>query len=249
MHGVAYQALGDIYSDYYARQEETQVLFERAVELSPNDPDTLSYYCYRMADNSGDYAVAIPLCRRALAIDPTNDVMHRRLGFVLMRAGELEEAAERISEAIEIDPINYHEYYLDLAMVEYLNGNPSAATENLDRAVQIMAPREVFRVDYIAYLYGLLGDTDQATKLLTRFGEIFGDAERQAGRTLGWGVLGTRDKERALREWTMTVDGYLEDNWPVSPGRIYRFRDNWLNDPMLEESEFLELRSRLGFIQ
>jgi len=39
----------------------------------------------------------------------------------------------------------------------------------------------------------------------------------------------------------------LEQDRPLSPGRIIRFRDNWLNDPILEESEFLELRRRLGF--
>ena len=200
-----------------------------------------------MADNTDDYTEIIQLCRRAVAIDPTRASPHRRLGFVLMRAGNLAEAAEHISEAIEIDPVNYHEYYLDLAMIEYLSGNPGAATENLDRAVQIMSPNETFRADYIAYLYGLLGDTDKAISLLARFGDVFGEADREAGRTLGWGVLGTRDKERALREWTMTIDGYLEDNWPVGRGRIYRFRDNFLNDPILEEPEFLELRRRLGF--
>ncbi|MDH3545946.1 MAG: hypothetical protein OEN22_02540, partial [Gammaproteobacteria bacterium] len=84
-------------------------------------------------------------------------------------------------------------------------------------------------------------------KLLSRLEEIYGEAERPIGRSLDWAVLGIRDKERALREWTMTVDGYLEENEGVPIGRITRFRDNWLNDPMLEEPEFLELRRRLGF--
>lgn len=48
-----------------------------------------------------------------------------------------------------------------------------------------------------------------------------------------------------MREWTVTVIGYLDEDRPVSPGRIGRFRDNWLNDPLLEEPEFLELRRRL----
>jgi hypothetical protein len=62
-----------------------------------------------------------------------------------------------------------------------------------------------------------------------------------------WAVLGTRDKERSLQAWTKTIDGYLEQNLPVSPRRIHRFRDNWLDDPMLEEPEFVELRRRLGY--
>ncbi len=71
--------------------------------------------------------------------------------------------------------------------------------------------------------------------------------DRRTGRTLSWAILGTRDKERALEEWQSVIDGYINDGMPVSPGRIHRFRDNWLNDPMLEEPEFLELRRRLGF--
>ena len=102
-------------------------------------------------------------------------------------------------------------------------------------------------MDYIAHLYGLLGDVATAGKLLARFEELYGSSERAAGRTLGYAYLGVRDRERALGDWTQTVDGYLQDGWPVSPGRISRFRDNWLNDPILDEPEFLELRRRLGY--
>jgi len=245
--GRPYQTLGNVASDYYARQEEAQAAFKRAVELSPNDPGVLSYGGYRLADNAENYAEAIRLSRRAIAIDPTVEVFHNWFGFVLMRAGDLAGAAEQMREAIEINPVDYHTGYLDLAMVDYLDGKPVAAKANLDRAVQILSSRAVFRVDYVAYLYGLLGQSDQAEKMLGRLEDMYGEAERQVGRNFGWAVLGTRDKERALREWAITIDGYVEDDQPVSPGRISRFRDNFLNDPMLEEPEFLELRRRLGF--
>jgi protein kinase/serine/threonine-protein kinase len=245
--GLAYLALGYVSEDYFARQEETETLYERAAELSPNDPFILSYYCYRLADDIENIAEALRICRKAVASDPTSAIAHVRLGNVLMRLGDFSEAINQINEAIEILPIDNHAIYLQLATVEYLSGNKDRARENLDFAVQIMSPLEVFRVDYIAYIYGLLGDTDRVENLLTRFEDIYGEDEREAGRTLGWGILGTRDKERSLREWTITIDGYIEDDWPISRGRISRFRDNWLNDPMLEEPEFLELRRRLGF--
>jgi hypothetical protein len=47
--------------------------------------------------------------------------------------------------------------------------------------------------------------------------------------------------------WQATIDGYVNDDKPVNLGRITRFRDNWLNDPMLEEPEFLELRRRVRY--
>jgi hypothetical protein len=83
--------------------------------------------------------------------------------------------------------------------------------------------------------------------LLARLEESNAGRQRQNQLRLGWAVLGTGDKERALRDWTITIDGYLEENLRVAPGRMSRFRDNWLDDPMLEEPEFLELRRRLGF--
>ena len=135
----------------------------------------------------------------------------------------------------------------NLATLQYLDGDNVSALENLDRAIAIMPSRAVFRVDYIAYMYGLLGQPAKAKELVAHFEEIYGERERQAGQTLGWGILGTRDKDRALSEWTNTVTGYLDDDQPVSPGRISRFRENWLNDPMLEKPEFVELRRRLGF--
>ncbi len=245
--GSAYQLLGDIASDYHDRQLEYRGHFARAVTLSPNDPWILSYHCYRLADRVEQVPDAIPFCRRAVAIEPTTPNLHRHLGVVLMRAGDFAEAAAHVEQAIKIEPATNHTWYLDLAMIEYLMGDSRAATENLDRAVQIMSSRETFRVDYIAHLYGLLGDVAAAEKLLARFEEVYSSNDRAAGRTLGFAFLGTRDKERALRDWTRTVNGYLEDDWPINPGRISRFRDNWLNDPMLEEPEFLELRRRLGY--
>ena len=245
--GDAYQTLGDVKSDYYARQEEAEAAFARAVELSPNNPYVLDYRGYRLADNRENYAEAIRLLRRAVALEPTEGLFHSHLGFVLMRSGKYAEATEQFSEAIEIDPVNYYTAYLDLATVGYLHDDHVTAKKNLDRALEIMSSRAVFRVDYVAYLYGLLGDANKATELMARFDEVYGDSESQAGRTLGWGILGTRDKEKALRNWTNTINAYIDDDQPVSPGRISRFRDNWLNDPMLEEPEFLELRRRLGF--
>jgi TolB-like protein/Flp pilus assembly protein TadD len=246
-NGLAHQILGNIYADYFARQDESRDAFQHAVEVSPNAPQVLAYYCYRAVDYSKDYDAALRFCQRAIDIDPTRAIPHLRLGFVLMRAGRYAEAIASMEEAIEIDPVTQHQFYIDLAIALFLKGDSASATQNLDRAVDMLAEREVFRVDYIAYVYGLLGETGKAEKLVARFESIFTDADFEAGRTLGWGYLGTRDKARALADWSRTVERYIDEGEPVSPGRISRFRDNWLDDPMLEEPEFLELRRRLGY--
>ena len=242
---TAYRTLGDIDADYFARQDRSREALKRSVELSPNDAANLSYYAYRLSDDGGDFSEAIRLLKRSVAIDPTSADANFRLGYVLMLSGDLSSASTYLSKALSVEP-NYANL-LNMATFQYLDGNHASALDNLNRALQLMSSRAAFRVDYLAYLYGLLGEPAKAAELVAHFQEIFGDKERQAGRTLGWGILGTRDKDRALREWTDTVNAYIDDDQPVSPGRISRFRENWLNDPMLEEPEFLELRRRLGF--
>ncbi len=244
--GRPYLTLALVYEQYYVRQKEARAAYERAAELSPNDPEVLINLGRRQAELSGGYAKAIRSGKRAVAIDPKDASLPGRLGFIYLRAGDIPEAARYLRESIRLNPGVYI-VYLDLATVEFLNGNISEARENLDRAVQIMSSGATTRVGYIAYLYGLLGESDQAVKLLARLEESNTDRQRQNQLRLGWAVLGTGDKERALRDWTTTIDGYLEENLRVAPGRISRFRDNWLNDPMLKQPEFVELRRRLGF--
>ena len=244
--GRAFLVLGTIYEQFYVRQDEARAAFARAVELSPNDPRILINNGRRRAEQSGEYAEAIRSGERAVAIDPNSANFHADLGFIYLRAGDLQEAARYLRAAIRLNPGDYL-YYLNLATVEYLNGNLSAARENLEQGVQLMASGQTQRVGYLVYLYGLLGEPDKAANLLARLEELNTDRQRDNQLPLGWALLGTGDKERALRDWTITIDGYLEENRRVSPGRISRFRDNWLNDPMLDEPEFLELRRRLGY--
>ena len=244
--GSAFSLLAVSLEQYHARQEETRVAYERAAELSPNNPEVLIEYGSFLVEEVGDNSKAIRIGKRTVAIDPNNASFHGRLGYVLVNAGDLAAAATHLREAIRLDPGVYMNYF-ELATVDYLSGDSNAAREDLDRAVQVMESGATFRVGYLAYLYGLLGEPGRAAKLLNQYEQTLDDPGREKWRPLGWAVLGTGDRERALLEWTTTVDGYLEKNQPVSRGRISRFRDNWLNDPMLEQPEFLELRKRLGF--
>jgi adenylate cyclase len=243
--GGAHATLGNTYGNYYARQEEARAANLRAIEFSPNDLYRINA-ARHLAEQSGDYTEAIQLGRRAIEIAPYDAFFHSELGRIYLGAGDLAAATRSMREAMRLDPDNY-EHYLNLATVVYLDGNRGAAKKNLDRAVEIMSSGATYRADYIAYLYGLLGEPDQATKLLARLEQVYNDRQREIWPPLVWAALGTQDKERALHECTMLVHGYIEEDRPVSLARIAQFRDNWLNDPMLEESEFIELRRRLGF--
>jgi TolB-like protein/Tfp pilus assembly protein PilF len=244
-NGVGYVARGSIRKYFFDRQQEAQADLERALVLSPNNSRVLMNYCYRGADQGRDAQDYVRYCRRAVAIDPTSAMAHRRLAAVFIRTGNISEAMDHLNEAIEINPAGTHEPYVELAIAHYLAGDPDSARSSLDRAMQVMSSGATYRVDYIAYVYGLLGDIEVANDMVTSVTETA--QQSQGDENIGWGLLGTRDKDRALEYWAIVVDKYINEGRPVSSGRISRFRDNWLNDPILEEPEFLQLRRRLGY--
>jgi TolB-like protein/Tfp pilus assembly protein PilF len=248
--GRAYDVLGVVIRNYATRLDEARAAAERAVELSPNDPWILTNYAALLAEAYSEYDEAIRVGKRAIAVDPDGALpcpcggVYGRQGSVYLEAGDFDAAATHLQEAMRYEPDAYL-LPMNLAIVEYSRGDRRAAKDNLEKAVGLMSAGSSFRLGYVAYLYGLLGEPERAAEILARQDQDLAGRGGNAWRPLGWTALGTRDKERALREWTVTVIGYLDEGRAVSPGRIGRFRDNWLNDPMLEEPEFLELRRRL----
>lgn len=63
-----------------------------------------------------DYDGALESYRRALALDPTNAVIHYRLGYVYTQTGQLDAATEHLDKALEIDP----QFALALANLGYV---------------------------------------------------------------------------------------------------------------------------------
>jgi TolB-like protein/Tfp pilus assembly protein PilF len=243
--GKAYYVLGMSNRYYHARQDEARVAFQRAVDLSPNDPHISIRAARQLAELTGQYADAIRIGERVVSIAPRVG-NENQLGLIYLRAGRLKAAVRHLREGIRLEPGNYVDH-LDLATAQYLIGDRNTAKDNLDLATQLMSPTQTLRADYITYLYGLLDDTTHARQYLQERNLKYDIPVDDASEEVGWALLGTRDKEIALRGWARIIDGYINDDRPVSTGRITRFRDNWLNDAMLEEPEFLELRRRLGF--
>jgi len=232
--------------NYFSRQEEGRASLIRVIDNSPSSVPALVAARTLVTYFGEYYAEAQRLGARAVETHPNDAFVHRNVATINLRTGNLAAAARLAREAIRLEP-DRHSGYLDLGLIEYLDENQNQAREQLDKAVNLMSSGAIFRVHEIAYLYGLLGDTKQATTLLARLEQLNQERQDENWQPLAWAVLGTREKERALREWTMTVNGYIEENRPVHPDDIGNFKNNWLNDPMLEEPEFLELRRRLGF--
>ena len=197
--GPAHLIIGLRHQAYYSRKDEARVAFERAKNLSPNNPGILLDSSRHLAEHSGQYEVAIQSGARAIAIAPHDASLHSQYGFLLLRAGNLAAAEKHIRESIRLDPGIYLTYF-NLATVEYLQGNTAEAIAYLDQAVQMMSSAATFRVGYKGYLFGLLGETEKAATQLSRLEMLLVDPQSEILRPLGWAVLGTRDRVRALHE-------------------------------------------------
>ncbi|MCZ6498446.1 MAG: tetratricopeptide repeat protein, partial [Gammaproteobacteria bacterium] len=240
--GMAYAERGLVYRRYYGQQDEARIAYKRAVELSPSDAEILIEYARFLAYNE-EYAEAILFGKRAIAIDPEDFAHHDRLGIVYLTAGDSPAAAGQFRLGININPAAGSGYML-LATAEAANGNTAGARDNLNRALQIWQPTPVWGKVSMAYLYGRLGDPDQAARLVAQLDDsIFDPLDPDRA----FALLGTGDREGALREWTDLVNSYLEEGLPADPGPINEFKVNWSRDPVLDQPEFVEVRSRLGF--
>ncbi len=98
----AYNALGYSLADRNLRLDEAQVLIEKALELSPEDPhiiDSMGWVLYR----KGNLEKAIEWLEKAWAVRPEVDVA-AHLGEVLWKAGKSAEARKIWQDAQRLDP-------------------------------------------------------------------------------------------------------------------------------------------------
>jgi TolB-like protein/Tfp pilus assembly protein PilF len=244
--GRAYNVLGLVYDNYHDSQGEGREANRLAAELSPNNATIVMEHAYRLAMRDLDFETAIRVGERALLIEPDRGASVIRFINILLRAGEIDRAQNLIDAALLQHSGNYILHYT-AALADYFQGQNDASIEHLDNAMLTMSPGARARLGEIGNLYGLQGETERGREVYERYLKVLADPERRAWRPIGWASLGTRDQALALDEWSRTINGYLDERKPVAPFRVGGFRDNWLNDPMLEEPEFLKLRRRLGY--
>ncbi len=116
--GVFHNSLGQL--------EEAQKAFETALELNPNDTETLINYAANR-ETIGDKEKALELLFNALEIEPTNIDALMGVAYVYEKSGEYENAIEHFRRVTELDE-KYSEAWYELAFtLENLNRLEEAA--------------------------------------------------------------------------------------------------------------------------
>jgi len=155
---------------------DSETLWNHALAASPSS--MAHFHVGRFAAQSGDLAEAEKHLRRAVAINPTNDVMQSNLALVLARQGNLVEATGHFYRALEInpsDPATLNNLAITLAQ----QGKLDEAVQQFQRALEIR-PDDVSGHTNLANVMLARGDFDGATEHLRRAIEIDpADAENQ----------------------------------------------------------------------
>jgi tetratricopeptide (TPR) repeat protein len=86
----------------------------------------------------GDMQSALDLARKAIWLNPANALANFNLGLLLADAGNSSASIHQLRKAISLAPFRIS-FYLDLARVQEMAGDPEGAMATLDRAKRIDA--------------------------------------------------------------------------------------------------------------
>ncbi|MGF1463532.1 MAG: tetratricopeptide repeat protein [Maricaulaceae bacterium] len=84
--------------------EGAQADLERALELSPDQPDVLNYLGYSWVDRGERLDEGFELIKRAVELRPNSGYIVDSLGWAYYRLGDYDTAVEHLERAVELDP-------------------------------------------------------------------------------------------------------------------------------------------------
>ena len=217
--------------------------YEDAYRASPKNTRILVEYA-RFLARFGEQARGERLAEQAVELAPNGYAEYILYGQVLALRGDLSGALAQFQRAAAIAPA-FAGSFSQIAVTQLALGHKAAARENIERAQALWSAPPSWALASLAYVYGRLGEQAKAEKFaqaldaMAAAGEQRVELEHELETALGLG-----DRERVRRLLTEMVET-CPDACNVEPGYLRRFKINWLNDPMLTEPEFAELRSRM----
>jgi serine/threonine-protein kinase len=105
--------------------------FRRALQLAPNDGNTMSFLAGQLS-TLGQLQPAVDLYRRALDTDPLRADWYSNLANLLVAQGKLDEADRALHAELDLQP-DFPGLYQWLSLTAVLSGNAAAARSNAEK--------------------------------------------------------------------------------------------------------------------
>jgi len=235
---IGYAHMAQAFIHYSNRRgTETKQAFERALKLSPNDIEILDEYS-RFLSAIEEHDEAIRLAQRVLELAPYAFSTYDLLGGALKGVGDVAGATDVYRQGIKIAP-SYVGIRRNLGMMEMILGNDTEAIKQLRLAEPSSGESSLpFSMARIAYSYSRLGHQEDAVRLVNLIEAKIADGRyvRPGDRALSYLAIGEIDKAYNI----------LDQNPNEGIMSLKEIKSNILNDPILEQPRFVELRKRIG---
>jgi len=206
-----------------ARLDEARALFEKVLELDPNDTVALHYLAL-IAQKQGDRVRARELIERGLVLDPDDPDLRVDLGVLQLEAGQTAEARESFDRVLAARPDDARAQ-LFAGIAAYRAGAYSAATPHLERAVALDPTLALQARYYTGLSEAFLGNLPVAEGA---FDEI---ASQSPQHPLAQSAQRLRDQIRQPepeRPWTLSLSAGGEyDSNPLVAGETVQRQDDY----------------------
>jgi TolB-like protein len=211
---------------------------DRAFQLAPNDPTVLDIYALVNELIPGRLEDAVRIRERQVQLDPINFDAYDAYGEALHFAGRYDEAVEAFQECNDLSPPNA-DCFREMTVTEFVRSNSEAALDSLRRLDQRGGGRG--NLAFLARGYGLFRLPADAQRIFEE-ASVRATEEYIDPMIWAWIHMGVGNYDEALTELELVAE---------NPGLVrnptlawYTARNYW-NDPMLEQPEFVEVRTRL----
>ncbi|MBC7768647.1 MAG: tetratricopeptide repeat protein, partial [Phycisphaerales bacterium] len=86
------------------RWPEAEADFQRALELSPEQPDVMNYLGYSWVDRGERLQEGLAMIQRAAELRPSSGAIIDSLGWAYYRMGDYAQALDQLERAVELEP-------------------------------------------------------------------------------------------------------------------------------------------------
>ena len=148
--------------------------FKRALEMNPNYATAHHWYAFYLNSN-GRFKEALEHIERARQLEPLSSIINADAGQLLMFAGRLSEAEEKLKETLRLDP-GFAQAHVHLATVHALRRQyPEAIAQlkGLERLGVAESTNGTMWAGVMGYVYARSGATQKAEEILASVNERY----------------------------------------------------------------------------
>ena len=162
--GEVHTSFASILVRYDWNWEQSEREHKRAIELNPGYATAHHWYAMYLLFLTR-FDEAIEEITKAHMLDPLSVIINANLGQILSHAGRFDQAIDRFKKTIEMDPdIPYA--HLQLGGLYFQKGLLEEGRAELEKERKISAGRNPVIEAFIGGVYALIGDTEEARRVL-----------------------------------------------------------------------------------